>query len=107
MRKNDIVFHSGNATLRFSAANGALRSFRRGACEHLKPARELFTLTLDDGTRVRSGKFRSFSAEKGFFRFRDYPDHPSGASRSASAPGRGGSTSATASKICRCGCSTR
>ena len=72
----EIVFTSGKHRIAFSARTGALRSFRRGACEHLKPARELFALTLDDGTRVHSGKFRSFSAEKGLFRFRDYPDHP-------------------------------
>ena len=72
----EIVFSSGNFRLVFSARNGALRSFQRGDCEHLKPAAELFSLTLDDGTRVHSRYFTSFTVEKNEFCYSAYPDHP-------------------------------
>ena len=72
----EIVFTSGKNRLAFSRRNGALRSFRRRDCEHLKPAGELFSLTLDDGTRVHSRKFASFIFEDNEFCYGAYPSHP-------------------------------
>ncbi len=72
----EIVLTSGKNRLAFSFFFGALHSFRRGGCEHLKPAGELFSLTLDDGTRVHSRKFTSFVFEDNEFCYGAYPGHP-------------------------------